>query len=45
LPWLKRDVALQALEQRTARSAPFGFDLWRTISVIRWIERFNAATA
>jgi asparagine synthase (glutamine-hydrolysing) len=45
LPWLKPDVALQALEQRTARSAPFGFDLWRTISVIRWIERFNVATA
>ena len=45
LPWLKPDLALQALEQRTARSAPFGFDLWRTISVIRWIERFNVATA
>jgi len=45
LPWLKADVALQALEQRTARSAAFGFDLWRTISVIRWIERFNVAIA
>jgi asparagine synthase (glutamine-hydrolysing) len=45
LPWLKADVALQTLEQRTARSAPFGFDLWRTISVIRWIERFNVAIA
>jgi asparagine synthase (glutamine-hydrolysing) len=45
LPWLKADLALDALERRTSRSAPFGFDLWRTISVIRWIERFNVAIA
>jgi asparagine synthase (glutamine-hydrolysing) len=43
LPWLKPAVALQALDHRVARSDPFGFDLWRTINVIRWIDRFNIA--
>jgi hypothetical protein len=45
LPWLRTDVALRVLADRTARSAPFGFDLWRTISLIRWVERFNVAVA
>jgi asparagine synthase (glutamine-hydrolysing) len=45
LPWLKADVALQALERRTSRSQPFGFDFWRTVNVVRWIERFDVARA
>jgi len=45
LPWLRPDVALQALEQRTSQSAAFGFDLWRTVNVVRWVERFGVATA
>jgi hypothetical protein len=36
-------VALQALEQRTSRSAAFGFDLWRTVNVVRWIEQFGVS--
>lgn len=43
LPWLRPHVALQALERRTAQSAAFGFDLWRTVNVVRWIEQFNVA--
>ncbi len=45
LPWLRADVALQALEQRTSQSVAFGFDLWRTVNVVRWVERFGVATA
>jgi asparagine synthase (glutamine-hydrolysing) len=43
LPWLKPQAALAALDRRMARSAAFGFDLWRTVNVVRWIERFNVA--
>ena len=43
LPWLKSAVALDTLDGRIARSAAFGFDLWRTINVIRWIEQFNVS--
>jgi hypothetical protein len=28
-----------------AQSAAFGFDLWRTVNVVRWIERFDVAVA
>jgi len=45
LPWLKADVALQVLERRTSQSLPFGFDFWRTVNVVRWIERFDLAAA
>jgi asparagine synthase (glutamine-hydrolysing) len=45
LPWLRADVALEAFERRTAQRAGFGFDLWRTVNVIRWIERFDAKLA
>jgi hypothetical protein len=45
LPWLKADLALKALEQRTLKSAAFGFDLWRTVNVVRWVERFEVAVA
>jgi asparagine synthase (glutamine-hydrolysing) len=41
LPWLKPDIARAVLERRTAQSAPFGFDLWRTVNVVRWVERFG----
>jgi asparagine synthase (glutamine-hydrolysing) len=43
LPWLKPAVALDALDRRIARSDAFGFDLWRTVNVIRWVERFGVA--
>jgi asparagine synthase (glutamine-hydrolysing) len=43
LPWLNAQAALQALDRRMAQSAAFGFDLWRTVNVVRWIERFNVA--
>jgi asparagine synthase (glutamine-hydrolysing) len=42
LPWLRADAALAAFERRAAQRAGFGFDLWRTVNVIRWIERFDA---
>jgi asparagine synthase (glutamine-hydrolysing) len=45
LPWLNAQAALQALDRRMARSAAFGFDLWRTVNVVRWIERFDVAAA
>jgi asparagine synthase (glutamine-hydrolysing) len=45
LPWLNAQAALQALDRRMAQSAAFGFDLWRTVNVVRWIERFNVAVA
>jgi asparagine synthase (glutamine-hydrolysing) len=43
LPWLKPRAALEALDRRMARTTAFGFDLWRTVNVVRWIERFNVA--
>jgi asparagine synthase (glutamine-hydrolysing) len=43
LPWLRPAVALQTLERRIARADPFGFDLWRTVNVIRWVEQFDVA--
>jgi hypothetical protein len=36
-------VALDALDRRIARSDAFGFDLWRTVNVIRWAEQFNVS--
>jgi asparagine synthase (glutamine-hydrolysing) len=45
LPWLKADLALKALEQRTSKSTAFGFDLWRTVNVVRWVEQFEVAVA
>ena len=45
LPWLNAQAALQALDRRMAKSAAFGFDLWRTVNVVRWIERFDVAVA
>jgi asparagine synthase (glutamine-hydrolysing) len=43
LPWLDQAAALEALDRRVARSDPFGFDLWRTVNLIRWVDRFNVA--
>jgi asparagine synthase (glutamine-hydrolysing) len=43
LPWLKADVALAALDRRIARADAFGFDLWRTVNVVRWIEMFGVS--
>jgi asparagine synthase (glutamine-hydrolysing) len=43
IPWLEPAAALQTLERRVARSDPFGFDLWRTVNVVRWVERFGVA--
>jgi asparagine synthase (glutamine-hydrolysing) len=45
LPWLRPAEALKALERRLARSQAFGFDLWRTVNLIRWIEVFDASYA
>ena len=45
LPWLKSAVALDILDRRIARSDAFGFDLWRTVNFIRWIEQFDVAYA
>jgi asparagine synthase (glutamine-hydrolysing) len=45
LPWLNAQAALQALDRRMAKSTAFGFDLWRTVNVVRWIERFDVAVA
>jgi asparagine synthase (glutamine-hydrolysing) len=43
LPWLKPAVALDTLDRRIIRSDAFGFDLWRTVNVIRWAEQFNVS--
>jgi len=43
LPWLNAQVALDALDRRIAHADAFGFDLWRTVNVIRWIERFDVS--
>jgi hypothetical protein len=43
LPWLRAAEALKALEGRVARSQAFGFDLWRTVNLIRWIEVFDVS--
>jgi hypothetical protein len=43
LPWLKADVALAALDRRISRADAFGFDLWRTVNVVRWIEMFGVS--
>jgi asparagine synthase (glutamine-hydrolysing) len=45
LPWLRAAEALAALERRVARSQAFGFDLWRTVNLIRWIEVFDVSYA
>src|SRR5579883_476984 len=45
LPWLRAAEALEALERRVARSQAFGFDLWRTVNLIRWIEVFDVSYA
>jgi asparagine synthase (glutamine-hydrolysing) len=45
LPWLRAAEALSALDRRVARSQAFGFDLWRTVNLIRWIEVFNVSYA
>jgi asparagine synthase (glutamine-hydrolysing) len=45
LPWLRAADALNALDRRVARAQAFGFDLWRTINLIRWIEVFGVAYA
>jgi asparagine synthase (glutamine-hydrolysing) len=45
LPWLRATEALKTLDHRVARSEAFGFDLWRTVNLIRWIEVFNVAYA
>jgi asparagine synthase (glutamine-hydrolysing) len=45
LPWLRADAALAAYDRRSARASGFGFDLWRTVNVIRWIERFDVQFA
>jgi asparagine synthase (glutamine-hydrolysing) len=43
MPWLKPAAALQTLDRRVARADPFGFDLWRTVNFIRWVEQFGVA--
>ena len=43
LPWLKAGAALEALDHRISRFDAFGFDLWRTVNVIRWIEKFDVS--
>ena len=43
MPWLRPAAALDAFDRRVARADPFGFDLWRTVNVVRWVERFNVA--
>jgi asparagine synthase (glutamine-hydrolysing) len=44
-PWLRADQALATLEIRAAGTDPFGFDLWRTVNLIRWIEVFEMQLA
>jgi len=41
IPWLDPDRALTALRTRMARGGGFGFDLWRTVNIIRWMEAFD----
>jgi len=41
LPWLKADRAVAALNRRVEGSTVFGFDFWRTVNLVRWIECFN----
>jgi asparagine synthase (glutamine-hydrolysing) len=43
LGWLKPAVALDTLDRRIGRSDAFGFDLWRTVNVIRWVEQFDVS--
>jgi asparagine synthase (glutamine-hydrolysing) len=43
LGWLKPAVALDTLDRRIARADAFGFDLWRTVNVIRWVEQFDVS--
>jgi asparagine synthase (glutamine-hydrolysing) len=43
LPWLRSAVAVDILDQRVARSDAFGFDLWRTVNFIRWVEQFDVS--
>jgi asparagine synthase (glutamine-hydrolysing) len=43
IPWLNPTEALNVLDRRIARSEPFGFDLWRTVNFIRWVERFEVS--
>ena len=45
LPWLRATEALDALDRRVARSEAFGFDLWRTVNLVRWIEVFDVSYA
>lgn len=40
--WLHTDRALAALEGRSGKGAQFGFDLWRTVNFLRWVEVFDA---
>ncbi|OYX80807.1 MAG: hypothetical protein B7Y77_00055 [Bradyrhizobium sp. 35-63-5] len=40
--WLHTDSALAALESRSDKGAQFGFDLWRTVNFLRWVEVFDA---
>ena len=41
LPWLDAKTACNVLDRRSARSGSFGTDVWRTINLIRWAEKFN----
>jgi len=43
LPWLKSAAALDVLDRRITRSDAFGFDLWRTVNLVRWVERFDVS--
>lgn len=45
IPWLNAVAALKELNERTSRSGAFGFDFWRTINVVRWIEQFDVEFA
>ncbi|MBI1202292.1 MAG: asparagine synthase (glutamine-hydrolyzing) [Rhodopseudomonas sp.] len=40
--WLRPDDALAALEGRSGKGVQFGFDVWRTVNFLRWVEVFNA---
>ena len=44
-PWLDADRALSVLDTRAARGESFGFDLWRTVNLVRWIEVFDVDAA
>jgi asparagine synthase (glutamine-hydrolysing) len=45
IPWFDPDRALTALRARMARGGGFGFDLWRTVNIIRWMEAFDVDVA